>query len=156
METEIREFLRQCPEYDNDNYYIKSHESHRYGGDYEIEVYVMDRESGPDYLCTYWCKLWNNEAETTYYFELEKEVNVMRVEVYIEQISDKLVHYDSDERDYTKIEENVLKKFKEENDRKIREEIARKILSGELAVTYSIADIDGWRAPLSQVEIYKE
>ena len=151
METEIREFLKQYPEYDNDDYYVRSDESHRYGGDYEITVYVMDRESGPDYLCTYWCKLLNN----TYQFELEKEVNVMRVEVYIGQIGDKLVHYDCDEQDHTKIEKDVLKKFKKENDRKIREEIARKILSGELAVTYSISDTDSWDAPLSQVDVYK-
>ena len=154
METEIKEFLKQYPEYDNDIYQVKSYESHRYG-DYEITVHVMDRESEPDYLCTYWCKLWNNEAETTYQFELEKEVNVMRVEVYIGQINDKLVHYDCDERDHTKIKKNVLKKFKKENDRKIREEIARKILSGELAVTYSISNTDRWDAPLNQIDVFK-
>lgn len=148
METVIREFLKQYPEYDNDDYQVKLYKSHRYGGDFEITVRVMNRESKPDY---FWCKLLNN----TYQFELEKEVNIMRVEVYIGQINDKLVHYDCDEQDHTKIKKNVLKKFKKENDRKIREEIARKILSGELAVTYSISDTDSWDAPLSQIDVYK-
>lgn len=36
MNRELREFFKQYPEYDNDNYFVKSVLSERYGGDYEI------------------------------------------------------------------------------------------------------------------------
>ena len=174
MNTVIKEFFKQYPEYDNANYYVKSVISERYGGDYEIIVYEINPANPvceKEYKGTYWCKLWNNEVETTYQFELEQEINTMRIGIDIQNIDDELVHYDYDERDYhiieehaiskylyvdyPRIEQNVIIKFKERNDKRIREELARKILSGEIQINYRCVDIDGWETPLSQIEIYK-
>lgn len=171
MKTEISEFLKQYPQYNSPNYEVKSHESYRYGGDYEIIVYdVVNGEI--EYNCCYWCKLWNNEAETTYQYELQQDVNTMRIRIDIDSCIEKTIHYDYDERDYHVIEEhdfskylyvdyprlerNVVEKFKQENDRKIREEIAKKILSGEIDIMYYCSDTDSWDAPISQIDkIYK-
>lgn len=171
MKTEIREFLNQYPQYDSPNYEVKSHETCRYNGDYEIIVYdVVNGEI--EYNCCYWCKLWNNEAETTYQYELQKEINTMRIRVDIDSYIEKTIHYDYDERDYHVIEEhdfskylyvdyprlekNVVEMFRQENDKKIREEIAKKILSGEIDIMYYCSDTDSWDAPISQIDkIYK-
>ena len=54
MKTEICEFLKQYPQYNSPNYEVKSHETCRYGGDYEISVYdVVNGEI--EYNCCYWC-----------------------------------------------------------------------------------------------------
>lgn len=171
MKTEIQEFLKQYPQYNSPNYEVKSHETFRYGGDYEIIVYdVVNGEI--EYNCCYWCKLWNNEAETTYQYELQQEINTMRIRIDIDSCIEKTIHYDYDERDYHVIEEhdfskylyvdyprlerNVVEKFKQENDKKIREEIAKKILSGEIDIMYYCSDTDSWDAPISQIDkIYK-
>jgi len=174
MNTVVKEFFKQYPEYDNDNYFVKYVLSERYGGDYEIIVYDINPANPvceKEYKCTYWCKLWNNEAETTYQFELEQEINTMRIGIDIQDIADELAHYDYDERDYQiieehaiskylyvdypRIEKNVIEKFKERNDKKIRAELARRILSGELQINYSCVDTDSWETPLNQIEIYK-
>lgn len=174
MNTVLKEFFKQYPEYDNDNYFVKYVLSERYGGDYEIIVYDINPANSvceKEYKCTYWCKLWNNEAETTYQFELEQEINTMRIGIDIQDIADELAHYDYDERDYQiieehaiskylyvdypRIEKNVIEKFKERNDKKIRAELARRILSGEIQINYRCVDTDCWDTPLNQVEIYK-
>ena len=81
-------------------------------------------------------------------------------------------HYDYDEKnyiyenpeyrkmfgdvDYNKIEDNVVEAWRKDNEQKVREEIARKILSGELGVSFYCSDSDAWEAPYSQIEkIYK-
>lgn len=166
--TEIVEFLKQYPEFDKDTFRIISNESHRYGGDYTINIYEYDSQNNDwQYLKSFWCKLWNNEAETTYEFEEEKFVRYQRIRVSIDDCA--LVygaHYDynesdyqiddSDETDYNKIENNVVEAWRKDNEQKVREEIARKILSGELRISFYCSDSDSWDAPLSQIEkIYK-
>ena len=105
-------------------------------------------------------------------YELQQEINTMRIKIDIDSCIEKTIHYDYDERDYHVIEEhdfskylyvdyprlerNVVEKFKQENDQKIREEIAKKILSGEIDIMYYCSDTDSWDAPISQIDkIYK-
>jgi hypothetical protein len=58
--------------------------------------------------------------------------------------------------DYNKIENNVVDAWQKNNEQKIREEIARKILSGEIKLNFYCSDSDSWEAPYSQIEkIYK-
>ena len=174
MKTEIKYFLEQYPEYNNDNFKIESYRNHRYNGDYTINVFDYDYEDGEwIFLKSYWCKLWNTEAETTYQFEEEKFVRYKTIRVNIDDCA--LVygaHYDYDEKnyiyenpeyrkmfgdvDYNKIEDNVVEAWRKDNEQKVREEIARKILSGELGVSFYCSDSDAWEAPYSQIEkIYK-
>lgn len=175
--TEIIEFLKQYPEFDNEkSFRVVSNESHRYGGDYTINIYEYDSQSNDwQFLKSFWCKLWNTEAETTYQFEEEKFVRYNRIRVSIDD-SDLIygAHYDYDEKDYqidygdekvndifgttdfNRIENNVVEAWRKDNEQKVREEIARKILSGELEIRFYCSDSDSWEAPLSQIEkIYK-
>ena len=159
MNTIINEFLKQYPEYDNDKYYIELFERARYGGDYEIVIYsTINPKYKREYICTYWCKLCNNdEAGKIYQFELEREINIMRVSFDIGSLVDKTIHYDCNESDHPNvIEEKVIKAWWKDNEQKIREEIARKILSGELHIGFYCSDTDSWDVPYSQIEkIYK-
>lgn len=177
MKTEIREFLIQYPQYnDTTQYIIESRETARYGGDYEILVWEKFDEGEPtEYVGCWWCKFWNNEAETTYQFEEEKFVRYKTIRVSIDD-SDLVygAHYDYNEdnykidyndselndifgtTDYNKIENNVVDAWQKNNEQKIREEIARKILSGEIKLNFYCSDSDSWEAPYSQIEkIYK-
>lgn len=174
MKTEIREFLIQYPEFNNDNFRVKSIESHRYNGDYTINIFDYDYEDGEwVFLKSYWCKFWNNEAETTYQFEEEKFVRYKTIRVSIDD-SDLVygAHYDYNENnyiyenpeyrkmfgdvDYNKIENNVVDAWQKDNEQKVREEIARKILSGEIKLNFYCSDSDAWEAPYSQInKIYK-
>ena len=157
MSTIINEFLKQYPEYDNDKYYVELYERARYGGDYEIVVYSTINpkyEIRGEYVCTYWCKLRNN----VYQFELEREINIMRVSFNIGSLVDKFIHYGcNNELDYPDvIEEKVIKAWWKDNEQKIREEIAGKILNGELQIGFYCSDTDSWDVPHSQIEkIYK-
>ena len=157
MNTVINEFLKQYPEYDNSKYRVELFERARYGGDYEIVVYSTINpkyERKGEYVCTYWCKLCNN----VYQFELEREINIMRVSFNIGSLVDKFIHYDcNNELDYPDvIEEKVIKAWWKDNEQKIREEIAGKILSGELQIGLYCSDTDSWDVPHSQIEkIYK-
>lgn len=174
MKTEIIEFLIQYPEFNNDNFKIESYKNHRYNGDYTINVFDYDYEDGEwIFLKSYWCKLWNNEAETTYQFEEERFIRYKSICVNIDDCD--LVygaHYDYNEKDYiyenpeyrkmfgdvdyNKIEDNVVDAWQKDNEQKVREEIARKILSGEIKLNFYCSDTDAWEAPYSQIEkIYK-
>lgn len=172
--TEIIEFLKQYPEFNKETFRVTSNESHRYGGDYTINIFEYDSQSNDwQFLKSFWCKLWNNEAETTYEFEEEKFVRYQVIRVNIDDCA--LVygaHYDYNESDYihenpeyremfgdvdyNKIEDNVVEAWRKDNEQKVREEIARKILSGELRISFYCSDSDSWEAPLSQIEkIYR-
>ena len=156
MNTVLNEFLKQYPEYDNSKYRVELYERERYGGDYEIVVYSTINpkyEKRGEYVCTYWCKLHNN----VYQFELEREINIMRVSFNIGSLVDKTIHYDCNESDYPDvIEEKVIKAWWKDNEQKIREEVAGKILSGELQIGLYCSNTDSWDVPYSQIEkIYK-
>lgn len=56
-----KEFLKQYPQYNKDNYLFKIESNHK--KDYSIFIY-----DGDNYETEFWCKLWNNEQETTYEF----------------------------------------------------------------------------------------
>jgi hypothetical protein len=174
MKTEIKYFLEQYPEFNNDDYKIESIESHRYNGDYTINVFDYDYEDGEYvFLKSYWCKFWNNETETTYQFEEERFIRYKKISVNIDDSSLEYgVHYDYNENDYmyknpeyrkmfgnvdyNKIENNVVEAWQKDNEQKVREEIARKILSGEIKLNFYCSDSDGWGAPYSQIQkIYK-
>ena len=58
--------------------------------------------------------------------------------------------------DLNRIEDNVVEAWRIDNEQKVREEIARKILSGEIKLNFYCSDSDAWEAPYSQIEkIYK-
>ena len=73
------------------------------------------------------------------------------------------VHYDYNKNDYTykdhdynKIEDNVVEAWRNDNEQKVREEIARKILSSEIELNFYYSQGDVCEAPYSQIEkIYK-
>lgn len=165
MKTEIKYFLEQYPEYNSDNFKIESYKTHRYNGDYTINVFDYDYEDGKwGFLKSYWCKICNTEAETTYQFEEERLVHHKIIRGYIEEpvlVYD--VHYDYNENDYTykypdynKIEDNVVEAWRNDKEQKVREEIAKKILNGEIELNFYCSEGDVWEAPYSQIEkIYK-
>lgn len=147
MNTVINEFLKHYPEYNTSDYWIDSIESYRYGGDYELFIYDS---TAKNCLAVYWCKLWNNEAETTYVFEKEEDYDIMKVRVNVDFLEDITINYNYTGDIFN--EELVVNKFTEENDAWIRKEIANRILSGEIPIKYSCADLDGWCAPPSQID----
>lgn len=162
------QFLLQYPEYASDDFYIEVYMTTRYNGTFELCLYNVLQPSGKKvYICTYWCQVRQNETGSeTYYFEKEEPVDIMKIYVYIDYDANHMVHYRYDrdkflkkpdedgyvETDQSAIEDSIIKQFREDNEQKIRQEIANKILSGELKLHFSESDIDGWDVPLSQVD----
>ena len=158
MKREIIEFLEQNPQYnDTAQYIVESRATSRYGGDYEILVWEkFDEGESTEYVGCWWCQLWNNEAETTYIFEKEKEVKVMSMQVCVDSpIYLGEAHYNYDENDpryYTDIEDAVIKKYTEDNLENVKQMLCEKIMSGEIPITIYSNDSDCWDAPIKQVE----
>lgn len=171
---EIHEFLKQYPEFDNENYRIVSCDTQSYGGVHNIVVHKMIDNEWQFYQ-RYWCGMSIINNEIVYEFEEEKFVRYNTIRISIDD-SDLVygAHYDYDESDYqidygddemncifgstdyTKIENNVVEVWRKDNEQKVREEIARKILSGEIGVSFYCSDSDSWDAPLSKIDkIYK-
>ena len=175
MKTEIKYFLEQYPEYNNDNFKIESYKNYHYNGDYTISVFDYDYDMGEwIFLKSYWCKLWNNEAKTTYQFEEQRLIHYKNIHVNIDYCTLVYgVHYDYNENDYTykdpeyrkivfddvdynKIENNVVEAWRKDNEQNVRKDIARKILSGEIGLRFYCSDGDILVAPYNQIEkIYK-
>lgn len=165
----LKEFLKQYPKYNDDKYLFKVESTHRFEGDYS--VFVFD---GDDYETEFWCKLWNNEQETTYVFEETSELDVMKIRPTIEYDEDFYVYYDYNPNDYTreewlgtcavlretdyeKIETNVVNQFAQENENLVRQYIASKILDGSIPIKFSCVDTDTYNVPLNHLKqkIYK-
>ena len=137
MKREIEEFLKQYPEYkDETRYTIESFESERFGGDYEIRVWeLFDEGTSEEYIGDWWCKLWNNEAETTYEFEKEEPVNVLYLTADINTIDLGNAYYDWDDNDprySTDIEDSVVLQYKKDNFAQIKKMICEKIMNMRL------------------------
>lgn len=156
-----QEFLKQYPEYNTSEYKIEVIKSNRFDGDYEIYINHVDGYT------VYWCKFWNNEAETTYEFVLEEHLNVMDIRFNID-IPEKYIYYDYDEEDYVRIfadrikytdyraiEKNVVKQYFSENEMQIRYQLAQDILSGKIKIDCHCADTDSYDGPRNKVKIYK-
>lgn len=161
MKTEIEEFLKQHPEFNLDDYIIESRESYRYGGDYEILVWEKyDEGDRHKYVGCWWCKLWNNEQETTYVFEREEEVHILSMRACIDSPIDlECAYYDYSEDDpryWNDIEESVVLQYKKDNIENVKKMICDKIMSGEIRVDIYTNDSDCWDAPRKQIKkIYK-
>lgn len=163
------EFLKQYPQYNKDNYLFKIESNSKFNGDYSIFIY-----DGDVYETEFWCKLWNNEQETTYEFEETSELDVMKIRPNID-LEDFYVYYDYNpfdytketwmgngcavlrETDYNKIETNVVNQFKHENEQIVRQYIASKILDGSIPISFACVDTDIYRVPLNHInqKIYK-
>ena len=164
----LREFLQQYPQYNDDKYIFKVCLDNSHDGDYCV---YLDEEDC--YVAQFWCKLWNNEQETTYEFEEMGEVNVMKIRPNID-VDDFCVYYDYDadnyttetwidncavlhEVDYNKVETNVVNQFVNENEQVLRQYIASKILDGTIPITFSCVDTDVYNVPIKHLKqkIYK-
>lgn len=163
LEATKNDFLRQFPQYSDDRRYnISVRETTRYNGDFEVNVFELLSERDcieynrcQEHIGSWWCKLWNNEQETTYVFEREKEVHHMRVSVDLSDRVDFSTYYNypyNHTKDYDTITKEVLEQYKKDNEQKIRETIASKILSGEIKLDIYESDTDCWDAPLNQIE----
>jgi len=145
----INEFVKQYPEYAGDKYFIDCIESMTYGGGYELFIYAANKV---DYYCSYWCKVLD---DTTYQFEKQVDVDIMKVRVRTDFVEDIQIYYKTVSQNFNNCDEAddaVVEQFKKENDAWIRKEIAKRILNGEIPIEYSCADTDGWEVPLSQIE----
>lgn len=157
------EFFKQHPEYNTSTYKVTILESNRFGGDFEIYI-----KSNDEYF-TYWCKIWNNEEETTYEFVIEESLHVMKIRFDI-NMQDKYVYYDYDEEDYTRIlekrpslkytdykaiEDNVVNQYFKENEMQIRYQLAQDILSGKIKIDCYCSNTDEYDGPRNKVKIYK-
>lgn len=162
MKKEIIEFLQQYPKYADETVYIvESRKSERFGGDYEIYVWELFDEGEPhEYVGCWWCKLWNNEQETTYEFEKEVEVNALEMRVEVETPLELGVIYyketPNDFRSRSDIEESVVKEYTKDNLEEIKKMVCEKIMNGEIKLDIYSPDGDSYPAPLSQInKIYK-
>lgn len=161
MSSEIIEFLKQYPKFNLNDYTIESRVSERYGGDWEI--YVWEKSGNIDkydYIGCWWCKLWNNEAETTYVFEREEDVHVLSMQAFVDfPIYLGNAHYEYDENDpryYTDIEDAVVEQYKQDNIERVKKLVCEKIMNGEIPITIYSNDSDCWEAPIKQIsKIYK-
>ena len=162
MKREIIEFLNQYPTYADETVYIvESRATTRYGGDYEIFVWEkFDEGEYSEFVGRWWCQLWNNEAETTYVFEKEEEINVLSMRASIDYPIDlESACYDVSEDDpryCDDIEASVVLQYKKDNIENIKKMFCDKIMSGEIHINIYANDSDCWDAPRSQInKIYK-
>lgn len=162
MKREIIEFLKQYPKYADETVYIvESRESERFGGDYEIFVWeLFDEGEAQDYVGCWWCKLWNNEQETTYEFEKEVEVNALEMRVEVETpLELDIIYYKETPNDFrsrSDIEESVVEEYTKDNLEEIKKMVCEKIMNGEIKLDIYSPDGDSYPAPLSQInKIYK-
>ncbi len=161
MKTEIEEFLKQYPQYnDTTTYVVESRATTRYGGDYEIIVWETFDEGAPEeYVGCWWCQIWNNEAETTYEFEEEEPVNVLYLIADIDTVDLGNVYYDWDDNDprySTDIEESVELQYKKDNLEQIKKMLCEKIMNNEIKINIRTHDGDSYNAPKSRIKkIYK-
>lgn len=162
MKREIIEFLKQYPKYADETVYIvESRESNRFGGDYEIYVWELFDEGEPqEYVGCWWCKLWNNEQETTYEFEKEVEVNALEMRVEVETpLELGVIYYKETPNNFRcrpDIEESVVEEYTKDNLEEIKKMVCEKIMNGEIKLDIYSPDGDTYPAPLSQInKIYK-
>lgn len=159
MRTEVLEFLKQFPEYNTDKFTVESIDRKYFDGDFIILVYINDDEYGFSFYCSYWCKeiigdVVNGEQVKMYIFEKEKEVSVLYLDANIYIDTPYAIYYhnnEGDERDYSQKENFLIEQFMKDNEQKIREEIAKKILSGEIELRLNCHDSDSFDAPHSKL-----
>lgn len=159
MNVEVLEFLKQFPEYNTDKFTVKSIDRKYFDGDFIILIYINDDEYGLAFYRSYWGKeiigdVVNGEQVKMYIFEREKEVSALYLDANIYIDTPYTIYYhdkEDDKRDYYQKENYLIEQFMKDNEQKIREEIAKKILSGEIELKLNCHDSDFFDAPHSKL-----
>ena len=114
--------------------------SNRFGEGAEISVF--DNEQ---YQYSYWCEWDFNKNE--YVFEKMHDFDVAEISISLSECYDMRLY--SKKPLYDNEYENLAK---EKYEQKIREDLAKRILNGEINLTYFCADTDEYDAPLSKIK----
>jgi hypothetical protein len=151
---EIKEaFLNKFPEYKN--YLIKIDKNQRWGEKGgEILIFPKDPELPFYDDHEYWW--WEIDDEGNLVFEEQKDYKNVQIKISIPSSLSKEIYYKIQERSFqiTKNKEtiDVIKKYKELYEKEIREELAEKILSGELELIFSEENSNYYPCPLSKIK----
>ena len=130
--------------------------SERFGGGWEIELYELDDDGEVyDSLGTWWCE----EVEGNLVFEKMRDYRTHRMSLSFSCGSDFRLYTDRlkvDEKypyfSYNVIEDKVEEYCRTNMMQTIREQLAEKILSGELEINIYCSDLDGYDCPPSKIK----
>ena len=146
-------FLKEFPEYVGSSEITINH-SKRFsenGGDLIVKT---KHHKYPEYD-TY-IYFWFEKSDSgNITFEKQREYNVLRVDITLGGIITERIYLKQNEiigMDYSEREDLALKKFIKEKEQEIRQEIAKKILSGEIDLNFFVSDSDSYECPPSKIE----
>ena len=130
--------------------------SERFGGGWEIELYELyDDGEVYDSLGTWWCE----EVEGNLVFEKMRDYRTHRMSLNFSCGSDFRLYTDrlkvNDKypiADYRFIEDKVEEYCNTQMIQSIREQLAEKILNGELEINIYCSDLDGYDCPPSKIK----
>ena len=124
----------------NNNLTCSVRSSNRFGEG--TEILVFDNEQ---YQYSYWCE-WDFD-KNEYVFEKMHDFDGAEISISLSECSDM--------RLYSKksLSDSEYENFaKEKYEQKIREDLAKRILNGEINLTYFCSDTDEYDAPLSKIK----
>ena len=148
----IEQFLKEYPKYKESK--ITVNQSKRFsnnGGDLIVKT---RHHKYPEYD-TYIYFWFEDDGLGNFTFEKQRNFSVLRVDISFTEIFTERVYLQQNETvgmDYSEREDLVLKKFKEERERDIRQKIAEKILSGEIELNFYVSDSDSYECPPSKIQ----
>ena len=148
----IEQFLKEYPKYKESK--ITVNHSKRFsnnGGDLIVKT---RHHKYPEYD-TYIYFWFEDDGLGNFTFEKQRNFSVLRVDISFTEIFTERVYLQQNETvgmDYSEREDLVLKKFKEERERDIRQKIAEKILSGEIELNFYVSDSDSYECPPSKIQ----
>lgn len=128
------------------DYTCKVRESNRFGGGAEVGLYFNG-----EYQCGYWCE-WDGSQYT---FEKMKDYRSHRMSLNFSCGSDFTIYTDpskNKELNYEEIEIRVEDYCRTHMMQSIREQLAEKILNGELDFNIYCNDLDGYDCPPSKIK----
>ena len=146
-------FLEEFPEY-QESLEITVNHSKRFsenGGDLIVKT---KHHKYPEYN-TYIYFWFEKDDSGNITFEKQREYNVLRVDITLGGVITERIYLKQSDvlnMDYSEKEDLALKKFIKEKEKEIRQELAEKILSGEMDLNFFVGDSDSYECPPSKIQ----
>ena len=151
----VLDFLKEFKEYNNSSYQIRIESSTRFNMVFELIITKIKIGNLEDYIGRFGCF----EDEKGYRFEKLINTHVNQIRACVNAIFESYVYYPKEENDEflseeegDKLDDEILQDFQVKNERRIRKEIAEKILNGKIPISFFTSDWDTYEVPLSEVK----